>query len=767
MAAASASVQIWLANNTTILVTSDSDPGSGSDATTRLFNTLLVTFLAVFLGFAALRLKRIEPAKGDMKGFGFFIGEIVFPLLIFKTVATARLGDVDFSVLLACTLGKLCATSITWITTFVFYRREDPAGQRFLTATVFASYVICGNDFAIGFPVVKALYGKENMGVYIAGNALVGSLLFVPLLMVFFVIGTAMANNDAPSEEDGARTTSTPRMLFSVVRDIVKNPVIFMTLVGLAYKAALGFTLVDDGQNLNFPSPLSDALDLITGPFGMCALFLTGTTLKSLVVQKTGLVLVIMKLIVSPFLTYFFAINLTKTPDLRSFSFLYGQLPTSSAPLVFAQSFAPGFMEMLGSGIYLGLVFVGPLMYTTAMFLQDMTAESPLCLHHVIEVLGKTHYTSAAVGTAFCIAFFILLVILGRDWGWGSRFKTIVASYFVARSIYEFMMLAVSPQIHPGFCLDFNKHDGRTPAAALLTWFQNISQLLVFGMMLLLPQAKQPAADIFRNEMRTILSCIGLALIPAWTNVPSTVNEMCADVSMMARQDLTPNIIWTFVLFAVALGVSAYVSLNANAWKESEPQMELSDVNEAARSSSASLTAPAEPANQASESSSSLADPVSAWKESVPDGIIRGVLSVQLLQLLMQCVNTFAVSLGATIQGVVAEILILEHSVTLLNPVLTMAFLIADRKFTAMFLEVWPNKMACFSRDGLVDGQDNATPEVATTHERQISTFVADGGGVVSTETLLEIRRSFSTEPQRQSAASGRVLSSVNARSSV
>ncbi|CAE7246193.1 unnamed protein product, partial [Symbiodinium sp. KB8] len=148
---------------------------------------------------------------------------MAFPLLIFNTIATAELGSLDLGVIGACSLAKattvvngcsccylplhtfryppsiviivlifklmsivaianivmiICIAvlvlGITWLLTYCAFRPERSHGQRILTSSVFAFFAIASDDFAIGFPVIDALYGKVlNMGIYIAGNALV------------------------------------------------------------------------------------------------------------------------------------------------------------------------------------------------------------------------------------------------------------------------------------------------------------------------------------------------------------------------------------------------------------------------------------------------------------------------------------------------------------------------------------------------------------------------------------------------------------------
>ena len=75
------------------------------------------------------------------------------------------------------------------------------------------------------------------MGIYIAGNALVGSFVFVPLTMVAFAIGGALRKGH---ENSAWRTCG------QVLYDLATNPVILMTCSGLLYKIVLNSSLVEE-----------------------------------------------------------------------------------------------------------------------------------------------------------------------------------------------------------------------------------------------------------------------------------------------------------------------------------------------------------------------------------------------------------------------------------------------------------------------------------------------------------------------------------------
>ncbi|CAE7372128.1 rtcb [Symbiodinium microadriaticum] len=110
---------------------------------------------------------------------------------------------------------------ITWLLTYCAFRPERSHGQRILTSSVFAFFAIASDDFAIGFPVIDALYGKVlNMGIYIAGNALVGSFVFVPVTMAALAVGGVLKK----SEAEGSKKASTWQITRQCSRKRPANP---------------------------------------------------------------------------------------------------------------------------------------------------------------------------------------------------------------------------------------------------------------------------------------------------------------------------------------------------------------------------------------------------------------------------------------------------------------------------------------------------------------------------------------------------------------
>ena len=59
-----------------------------------------------------------------------------------------------------------------------------------------------------------------------------------------------------------------------------------------------------------------------------------------------------------------------QSKTLHDFTFFYGAIPTSSAPIVFASQFDPEATELIATAVLFGLILAGPIMFITAYFLS-------------------------------------------------------------------------------------------------------------------------------------------------------------------------------------------------------------------------------------------------------------------------------------------------------------------------------------------------------------------------------------------------------------
>eukprot|EP00928_Gymnodinium_smaydae_P073706 TRINITY_DN5685_c0_g4_i1.p1 TRINITY_DN5685_c0_g4~~TRINITY_DN5685_c0_g4_i1.p1 ORF type:complete len:721 (-),score=112.20 TRINITY_DN5685_c0_g4_i1:267-2429(-) len=647
------------------IASSDID-APGQSAVQRLFNTLFVTFTTVFLGYAVVRLKLIAMEDGEMRGLGFFIGNIVFPVLIFETVATAKLGDVDLGVLAACSLGKIAVLVATWLVTYLAYKPWCSRGQRFLTATVFSFFAIASNDFAIGFPIVEALNGRDmDMGIYIAGNALVGSVFFVPLMFVLLTIGKSIQRGKADEESQLQATVSFKRQAIALLKDLIKNPVLVMTVVGLLFKLLFGFTLVDDGMKVHLPPPLSDIVKLVSSPFGMCALFITGASLANFEVAVWPVLLVVMKVILCAYATYFFAgfmisdgVNVDARRLLHNFSFLYGMLPTSTAPLIFAQQFAPDSIVEVATAIMLGLVVAGPMMFGAALFLEAATTD-------MASTLTAVMLTTTSASLVCGILFLAMLAAVWHVWDLACPSKTLILSYALSLMAYEAFMLAMNPHVRLASCRAYNTNQ-HSVISTLLGWAQNSSQLMIIVLQFLLAVRNVDQLELTSRKVSCafISTCVLGGLLPAILTIPNTVTEMCSVAGdCQANISVWPNAIWVYCLLFTMCMIGLYDLI--------------------AHRKSKRLNTAASTSGCVSEENPDKQEAAVICTSAFSEHVVRGLTLMQIVRLLLRVVNTSEVLLGASITGSFAEMLVVEGVLEHLQLPILVVLMISDATFAS------------------------------------------------------------------------------------
>ena len=514
--------------------------------TFRLFNTLMATMVAILVGFFCVRLKVVKPAEGHLKGLGFFIGSMVFPLLIFNTVATAELHSVNYGVIAACSLGKIAVMILTWLLAYVAFQPKRSQGQRVLTASVFAFFSVASNDFAIGFPVIDALYPEKDMSIYITGNALVGSFVFIPLTMIAFAIGGAIRTGAGQSNW---------QIFVNIMYDLSTNPVIFMTCTGLLFKIIFGFSLVKENGKIKLPHPFADFIELFTSPFAMSALFLTGASLRSPQISAWAVGIVLMKVVVCAYLSYFFATLFVHGEDvkpLQDFTFFYGSIPTSSAPIVFASQFDPEAAELIATAVLFGLILASPIMFFTAYSLNEQGDATTS-----MTILRQVQFSADAVSILCGLVFCACLLLLRQSWGFTCPAKQLLSFYGVVLTAYAVVSFSINPVISSATCEDFNNAGLRTPLVVAFGWLQDSASCLLLALQFMYPCRQTVSSNKPCKGLGFACWCLLFALLPAFFATPNTINEIC-DHEEFGSLTLCLNVIWSCVKLVVATCLATY-----------------------------------------------------------------------------------------------------------------------------------------------------------------------------------------------------------------
>ena len=203
---------------------------------------LLMSHIVLFHRYVAGRLNIISTTEA--KGLNTFVGTFSLPSLIFMSMATLDLSSVNWQFLLAILLAKASVFIVVLVITLLVTRPVDMSKSGLL-----AIFCTQSNDFALGFPIVAALYSKSHPAYpsYIYLMAPISLVILNPIAFLFMELGkrraemTSLINPQITDSTDSnrrtssnyQRTESTSYLILSILVKVLFNPVVFMTTLGI------------------------------------------------------------------------------------------------------------------------------------------------------------------------------------------------------------------------------------------------------------------------------------------------------------------------------------------------------------------------------------------------------------------------------------------------------------------------------------------------------------------------------------------------------
>lgn len=135
---------------------------------------LFECFVIITLGYLASRFKLISPQAKDLNAY---LAKLALPLIIFLNIAHMEIQSVNVSFLICMLLAKsIIFISVTGLALLI----SSPTN--FGYAGSLGILVTQSNDFALGYPLMKSLYGKQSdILSYLSLQAPIQLLIFNPL----------------------------------------------------------------------------------------------------------------------------------------------------------------------------------------------------------------------------------------------------------------------------------------------------------------------------------------------------------------------------------------------------------------------------------------------------------------------------------------------------------------------------------------------------------------------------------------------------------
>ncbi|XP_062972438.1 lysosomal cholesterol signaling protein isoform X2 [Elgaria multicarinata webbii] len=325
----------------------------------KLFPALLQCFGIILCGYIAGRVNIITSTQA--KGLGNYVSRFALPALLFKNMVILNFSNVNWSFLYSILIAKAFVFILVCVLTFLIVTPE----RRFSKAGLFPIFATQSNDFALGYPIVEALYQTTYPEYlqYIYLVAPISLMMLNPLGFIFCEIQKSRDNQNL--------SLSKIKIVGLGLFRVLQNPIVFMVFIGIAANFIL---------KQKIPVYLENFLDGLASSFSGSALFYLGLTMVGQTKKLTRgtfvalILLITAKLLLMPLLCREMVELLDKNnsvvnhTSLSNYAFLYGVFPAAPGVAIFATQFNME-VEVITSGMVISTFVSAPIMYVSAWLL--------------------------------------------------------------------------------------------------------------------------------------------------------------------------------------------------------------------------------------------------------------------------------------------------------------------------------------------------------------------------------------------------------------
>lgn len=376
-----------------------------------LVPVLTQCFGVILLGYIAGRLKIFSESQA--KGLNLYVTRFALPTVFFRAMVTINFYSVCWFFVMAISISKVIGFIMAITFTFLISRRFHLG-----IAAIVAMFVSQTNDVALAYPILYALFPDLASYVYLfAPVQLVVLNPFAYFLLELERVRLASSelkplihSEDVDTDKrqliDGKSSNSIRsrgrcQQLTQVMFNVLKNPLIFMTLIGIIFNFILKHQL---------PVYINGLLSVIADSFGATALFSLGYGMvgkMATITQREAYILttiLLTKLLVVPFITRELVVQMmpialtNETLRYSTFGFLYGTTPTAPPVYLFAAEYQV-IPVAIGVGLVLGTFLCVPIMFIFARIIALYNAAPS----DYANILGRTVEDISWISIVCCI----------------------------------------------------------------------------------------------------------------------------------------------------------------------------------------------------------------------------------------------------------------------------------------------------------------------------------------------------------------------------
>ncbi|XP_067891543.1 lysosomal cholesterol signaling protein-like isoform X2 [Heterodontus francisci] len=325
----------------------------------RLFPALLECFGIILCGYVAGRVNIITSTQA--KGLGSFVSKFALPGLLFKNMVVLDLAHINWSFLWSILVAKVAVFIIVCTLTLLIASPES----RFGKAGLFPIFATQSNDFALGYPIVEALY-RDTYPEYLQYIYLVAPISLILLNPIGFIFCEIQKWKENMNTQQSKLKT-----VALVLLQVFKNPIVFMVIVGIC-----GNFIFEQ----KIPVIIGEFLDGLASSFSGSALFYLGLTMVGQIgkLKKSSFVAIILlstaKLLILPLISREMVELLdngnaeANYTSLSNYAFLYGIFPTAPSVAIYAIQYNME-IEIVTPGMVINTIVSAPIMYVSAWLL--------------------------------------------------------------------------------------------------------------------------------------------------------------------------------------------------------------------------------------------------------------------------------------------------------------------------------------------------------------------------------------------------------------
>ncbi|XP_070564752.1 lysosomal cholesterol signaling protein-like [Ptychodera flava] len=379
--------------------------GSTSSASTsavaleNLYPAIIQCFFIILVGYIIGRTRVISPTES--KGIGLYVSYIALPALLFKSMIELNFSMVNWVFWSSILLAK----TIVYILVFIFTIILDRPVQ-LGTAGLYSVFSTQSNDFALGYPIIKALYEETHPEYinYLYLFAPINLLILNPIAFVFLEINRSRS---IEGNQEGFR-----KVTANVIKRILFNPILSFVFIGFI------FHFIFNGK---VPLILEDILQVLSDSYNATALFYLGLGLVGKIRQVASFallvpaILIAAKSIILPLLARAIVSAMdaggssNATDSLSTYAFIYGTFPTAPTVYVYATLYDVS-EALIATGMVVGTFLSAPLMFVSAT-MEALPIHDPSSYESLV---AQASLYISIIGAGCCIWVLGIFIISGR-----------------------------------------------------------------------------------------------------------------------------------------------------------------------------------------------------------------------------------------------------------------------------------------------------------------------------------------------------------------